>query len=510
MLISLFPVSAFASSEDVASLTHNGAVSNYGTLQEAFQNADNGDTITLLQSVTTTDYIGVIHKDITFDLGGYSATIGTLSMDVNDLTIQNGTLTANSLDSTGGTATDTGLLFLQNATVTVDGLSWMTGEGIQLKESTLTIQGAWVQAGSKVYIEDYDSYIYCVGSYSIRATEDGLTQTAQYLPEGYACGDPYNDPPVDSYILDEDGNLAENFYMRLRRNEDDTPATVKIAYDLNDGTGADGIDYDSETVNSGTTITVKAEPTREGYSFTGWLTGDDTYQSGDTLEITEDITFVAQWTRKLVTTEPISGPDTATYKVKHYKEQLDGSYVLAETESSLYDAVGATVTATAKEYEHYHVNEDASTLSGTVVDSTPDGDDEVILTLKVYYDLNTVAVSYDLNGGTGADGVDYNTVSVKYGTTVILNTAPTREGYTFTEWTAGDESYAAGKTVTATEDITFVAGWKEGTSATTTSKTDSNSPQTGDNISLLLWFALLIISGAGLVYTSVYRKKRRA
>ena len=39
---------------------------------------------------------------------------------------------------------------------------------------------------------------------------------------------------------------------------------------------------------------------------------------------------------------------------------------------------------------------------------------------------------------------------------------------------------------------------------------DTNSPQTGDNSHMALWFALLFVSGAGVIGTTVYGKKKRA
>lgn len=39
---------------------------------------------------------------------------------------------------------------------------------------------------------------------------------------------------------------------------------------------------------------------------------------------------------------------------------------------------------------------------------------------------------------------------------------------------------------------------------------DTKSPQTGDNSHMALWIALLFVSGAGAIGTTVYGKKKRA
>ena len=44
---------------------------------------------------------------------------------------------------------------------------------------------------------------------------------------------------------------------------------------------------------------------------------------------------------------------------------------------------------------------------------------------------------------------------------------------------------------------------------TPTGNKDTTSPQTGDNSNLLLWVALLFVSGAGVIGATVYSKKKR-
>ena len=44
----------------------------------------------------------------------------------------------------------------------------------------------------------------------------------------------------------------------------------------------------------------------------------------------------------------------------------------------------------------------------------------------------------------------------------------------------------------------------------TDTKPGSTSPQTGDNSNMALWIALLFMSGAGVIGTTVYGKKKRA
>jgi len=76
----------------------------------------------------------------------------------------------------------------------------------------------------------------------------------------------------------------------------------------------------------------------------------------------------------------------------------------------------------------------------------------------VFEDLHDVI--YDLNGGTGADGVDYSTVKYEHGTVVTIKDAPTKARHTFTGWKAENADYQPGDDHTVTADITLVAQWR--------------------------------------------------
>lgn len=76
-----------------------------------------------------------------------------------------------------------------------------------------------------------------------------------------------------------------------------------LRYDLNGGTGAEGVysdHYYFEPIG-GNTATVAAAPSRAGYQFAGWQDADGKqYAAGDAVTVNHDITLTAQW-NKLVT-----------------------------------------------------------------------------------------------------------------------------------------------------------------------------------------------------------------
>jgi len=74
--------------------------------------------------------------------------------------------------------------------------------------------------------------------------------------------------------------------------------------------------------------------------------------------------------------------------------------------------------------------------------------------------IKEYTVSYDLNGGTGATGVDYSNEIVTAGTVVTAKDAPTRNNYTFEGWESVLGVNEAGDSITVNQDITFVAKWR--------------------------------------------------
>ena len=199
-------------------------------------------------------------------------------------------------------------------------------------------------------------------------------------------------------------------------------------------------------------------------------------------------------------------PKVAAYRVEHYQQREDDSYALVETEFPLYGEIGAAVTATVRQYDHYHVNRDQSLLSGEVVMPKLSGDQVELLVLKVYYDIDTVTVRYDLNGAVGAG---YEQESVKYGASVTVKEPPEREGYMFIGWSDGKNIYQAGDSIRMSEDITLTAQWKENAKPTDPEPTDPkptdpkptepDAPKTGDETNMGLMLCVMGVSLAGIV-----------
>ena len=91
--------------------------------------------------------------------------------------------------------------------------------------------------------------------------------------------------------------------------------------------------------------------------------------------------------------------------------------------------------------------------------------------------------------------------------TPAFNGTPTRKGYTFAGW---KPAVAA----TVTSNATYEATWKSDSATTTPSDNkpstgETTSPKTGDTSNMLLWFALLFVSGGAAIATTVVSRKKK-
>ena len=118
-------------------------------------------------------------------------------------------------------------------------------------------------------------------------------------------------------------------------------------------------------------------------------------------------------------------------------------------------------------------------------------------------------LTFDLNGGTLNGQTGKITMKGKYGDTINLPGAPTKEGYTFKCWKGSE--YAAGAEYTVDGPHDFTAEWEEVKEEQETKQ--DTSPKTGDNGNAGIWAA--IMGGALLVVILLvllgrkYLKKQR-
>lgn len=86
-------------------------------------------------------------------------------------------------------------------------------------------------------------------------------------------------------------------YCGWTKKELEHASVYRLQYNLNEGVGAENVDYSDANYRQNESVTLKAAPTREGYQFAGWLSQNGKlYKAESELKkLTGDEVFTAQW-----------------------------------------------------------------------------------------------------------------------------------------------------------------------------------------------------------------------
>ena len=220
--------------------------------------------------------------------------------------------------------------------------------------------------------------------------------------------------------------------------------TYSITYDLNGGTASGN--PTSYTVESAT-ITLN-QPTKTGYTFTGWsgtdLTGEDNLTVTIPAGSTGDRSYTAHWSLN-------------TYSITY---DLDGG--TASGNPDFYTVESSTITLNPPTRTGYtFIGWSGTDLSGS---------DNLTVTIPTgsignrsytaHWSLNTYSITYDLDGGTAFGNPDSYTVE---SAAITLN-EPTKAGYVFTGWSGTDLVGEDNLTVTipagSIGDCRYTAHWE--------------------------------------------------
>ena len=173
--------------------------------------------------------------------------------------------------------------------------------------------------------------------------------------------------------------------------------TVKALWQVNSYTLTylvDGEEYKTYSVNYGTTITPEEEPTKEGYTFSGWSEIPETMPA-------HDVTITGTFTTNL---------SSITFDTN------GGSPI-----ETITQVVGSAITPPADP------TKEGYTFMGwepAIPETMPAGG----LTCVAQWQINSYAIIYIV------DGVEYSRSEVEYGAEITPLEAPTKEGYTFSGW----------------------------------------------------------------------------
>ena len=232
------------------------------------------------------------------------------------------------------------------------------------------------------------------------------------------------------------------------------PTEYSITYhnvDLAVHTNPDKYNVETETF----TLTA---PVRAGYEFAGWYA--DSNFATEVTQITKGSSgnrhLYAKWTART----------DVSYKVEHYTQQLDESYILTDVET-LTGTADSKVTPAVKSYTGFgkpEAQQITVAADGTAV-------------ARYYYDRNTYTLTFEAGEGQFPGGEEnVAKVTARYGAEITIP-VPVREGYGFAGWYRGDAKFESA-TMPA-ENLTLTAKWKSGEYAYTVNHYQQNQNGTG-------------------------------
>ena len=179
---------------------------------------------------------------------------------------------------------------------------------------------------------------------------------------------------------------------KVTKESSSVNATVKVTNFFTLFYKVDGVEYKTIEVEYGAKITAEAEPTKEGYTFSGWSEIPATMPA-------KDVTV------------------TGSFSINKYKliYKVDG-----EEYKSYQIEYGASITAEEEP------TKEGYTFSGwsEIPETMPAKD----VTVTGSFSINKYKLIYKV------DDVEYKTIEVDYGANITAEAEPTKDGYTFSGW----------------------------------------------------------------------------
>lgn len=253
-------------------------------------------------------------------------------------------------------------------------------------------------------------------------TDGGSLIESQIVNKGEKVIKP-SDPTKEGYMFTEWTYEDKTYDFTLEVTSDLTLTAKWVKIEENVETFIVKFETDGGTtipnqiVEKGNKVEKPSNPTKEGYTFKGWMLNNNNYDFENIVE--ENICLKAKWEKiKDNTTKSTSSNNTTTTTTK------------------------ATTTKPA--------------TTTTTTSTTP-------VTKKKY------TVTFDSNGGSSV-----STQTIEEGNKVTQPNNPTRNGYNFNGWLLNGTTYNF--TTPVTNNITLVAKWTQKTYAVSAKKVDAYSP----------------------------------
>lgn len=187
-------------------------------------------------------------------------------------------------------------------------------------------------------------------------------------------------------------------------------SVYRLQYNLNEGVGAENVDYSDANYRQNESVTLKAAPTREGYQFAGWLSQNGKlYKAESELVLTGDEVFTAQWKKDEPVVNHTLTVTGGTFAVK------DGDIDVTDTLETSTDEASGKQTCLVPDGAEVTVTLDQTKVpEGMVFDLWSTGNFD----LPLDQDYKAESIAFTMNGDVDV-AAQYRSADIEDGSDVV-------------------------------------------------------------------------------------------
>lgn len=199
-----------------------------------------------------------------------------------------------------------------------------------------------------------------------------------------------------------------NYCHRELEKHQETASVYRLQYNLNEGVGDETADYNEHFYRENESVTLAAEPTREGYQFAGWLSQNGKlYKAGSELVLTGDEVFTALWKKD----EPVVN-HTLTVTGGTFAVKNGGIDVTDTLETSTDEASGKQTCLVPDGAEVTVTLDQTKVPDGMVFDLWSTGE------LPLDQDYKAESITFTMNGDVDV-AAQYRSADIEDGSDVV-------------------------------------------------------------------------------------------
>lgn len=247
------------------------------------------------------------------------------------------------------------------------------------------------------------THSYTDGEKEERAYRDGEKEEG-----AYRITDRSEWTPSDVERIDKREVTKKCKYCGWTKKEWEYASVYRLQYNLNEGVGAENVDYSDANYRQNESVTLKAAPTREGYQFAGWLSQNGKlYKAESELVLTGDEVFTAYWKKDEPVVNHTLTVTGGTFAVK------DGDIDVTDTLETSTDEASGKQTCLVPDGAEVTVTLDQTKVpEGMVFDIWSTGE------LPLDQDYKAESIAFTMNGDVDV-AAQYRSADIEDGSDVV-------------------------------------------------------------------------------------------